>query len=242
MHKYRHFHGLPRSMGRERATFLFFFNKNSRNLQGRRRGERGGLRRAGWRWLAGMPRSVRLLRSVRSSPAALRLVRARAAPPFVVRRSSFVRRCSRRVPSGSPGRAGFRPRALFRRPAAARRCAPSSLSSSLLPPLSGLRAPLSPGAPPSSLSSLRALSPRRLPASHRQPPRRRGMRRRRNAPNAGKGMRAAAPNRREPLTAAEPPRTADSRRKPPNSDTGNDTGNDTDNDTDNDTERGTLIK
>ena len=125
------------------------------------------------------PRSVRPLRSVRSSAVALRLVRARASSPFVVRRSSFARRCSRRVPSGSPGRAAVRPRAFLRRPAAARRCAPSALSSSLLSPLSGSRAPLSPCAPPFlSLSAPRPLSaPPLSPAApslrgmrlHRQP-------------------------------------------------------------------------
>ena len=200
MHKYRHFYGLPRSMGRERAAFLFFFNKNSRNLQGQAEGEHGGLRRAGWRWLGGMPRCVRLLRSVRSSSAALRLVRARAAPPFVVRRSSFVRRCSRRVPSGSPGRAGFArvpfsgvppPRAVARLPLSLPRSSLLSLACVLLSPRAR-RPPLSLRSAP----SLRAASPRAT-ASHR----------------AAEGCAAAETPRTRARASAPPPRTAaDSRR------------------------------
>lgn len=147
------------------------------------------------------PRSVRLLRSGRSSFVALRLVRARASSPFVVRRSSFARRCSRRVPSRTPGRAAVRPRAFLRRPAAARRCAPSSLSSSLLSPLSGSRAPLSPCAPPFlSPSAPRPLSSR-LAASHRQPPRPRRLPAARTPPRAADRRTARMPPARR-LTAA----------------------------------------
>ena len=107
------------------------------------------------------PRSVRPLRSVRSSAAALRLVRARASSPFVVRRSSFARRCSRRVPPGRRGAPPFGrvPFSGVPPPRAVARLPRSLPLSSLLSPA---RVLLSPRARrPSSLSSLRALSPRR---------------------------------------------------------------------------------